>query len=291
MKISITSIATLLLLISVLQIATSQNGNTTVVALDGAREVVAEINGGFGTLYLKRGQGEALVSVREKAREGDVPCGVECTYSVKDGIGYLTVDLNSDDDDDMNAFSCLLNGKSTRTWYISMNDRVPIRFDISLGAGRASLDLTGIHVRAFELDAGAGSVRLSVDKANLEEIEEVSISAGVGSVSSRHLGNLRFRRLDFDGGLGSYRLDCTGALPERTRIKTDVGVGSMIITLPAGFGAKALTSDSWLSSQNLHLFVRHGDNMYSTKNFSQSRKKVLLDLQSGVGSVSVRWAK
>jgi hypothetical protein len=210
---------------------------------------------------------------------------------VKDGVGYLTVDLNSDDDDDMNALSCLLNGRSTRRWYISMNDNVPIRFDVSLGAGRASLDLTGIHVREFKLDAGAGSVRLSVDKANREEIEEVSISAGVGSVSSRHLGNLRFRRLEFDGGLGSYRLDCTGALPERARINTDVGVGSMIITLPEGFGAKALTSDSWLSSQNMHLFVRHGDNMYSTKNFSQSSRKVILDLQSGVGSVSVRWAK
>jgi hypothetical protein len=191
MNISKTSVTTIIILVTMLQLVVAQNEKTTVVALEGAREVVAEINGGFGTLYLKRGGGEALVTVMEKMKNGEDNCGVECTYVVKDGVGYLTVDLNSDDDDDMNALSCLLNGRSTRRWYISMNDNVPIRFDVSLGAGRASLDLTGIHVREFKLDAGAGSVRLSVDKANREEIEEVSISAGVGSVSSRHLGNLR----------------------------------------------------------------------------------------------------
>lgn len=271
--------------------AASQEGRTRTVDLNGAREIVATVNGGFGTLYLKRGAGEALVRIREKNEDEEESSNVEVSYYIEDGVGYLTLDLNTDGDEEMNALACLLQGNSSRTWFVEMNDQVPIRFEVTLGAGRASLDLTDLHVRALSLDAGAGSVRLSVDKPNREIVNNVSISAGVGSVHTRHLGNLRFKTLDFDGGLGSYRLDCTGALPARAKIRSDVGVGSMVITLPRGVGAKAMTSDHWLSSQKMYHFVRRSDNVYSTKDFSRSERKVLLDLQSGVGSVSVRWAR
>lgn len=269
--------------------AVAQDGFTRSVSLEGAREVVATINGGFGTLYLKRGRGNALLQMKEKITEEGAPSDVQVEYYVEDGIGYLTLDLNTDGDEDMNALACLLQGRDSRTWYVHMNDRVPIRFNVTLGAGKASLDLTGLHVRDFRLDAGAGSVRMSVDRPNREIIDKVSISAGVGSVQTRHLGNLRFRHLEFDGGLGSYKLDCTGALPSRTRISSDIGVGSMVITLPDGVGAKAMTNDNWLSSENMYRFVQRSDNVYATENFSRSSRKVLLNLQSGLGSVSVRW--
>jgi hypothetical protein len=269
----------------------AQDGTTRSVSLEGAREVVATINGGFGTLYLKRGRGNALLQIKEKNGEEPGLSNVHVEYEVEDGIGYLTLDLNTDGDDDMNALACLLQGKDSRTWYVSISDRVPVDFDVTLGAGRASLDLTGLHVKGLRLDAGAGTVRMSVDRPNRQIIDKVSISAGIGSVQTRHLGNLRFRQLEFDGGLGSYRLDCTGALPARTRISSDVGVGSMIITLPEGVGAKALTSDHWLSSESMYRFVQRSDNVYATENFAGSSRKVLLDLQSGVGSISVRWAR
>ncbi len=269
----------------------AQDGVTHSVSLDGAREVVATINGGFGNLYLKRGRGNALLQVREKNEEETEGSSVQIEYRVEDGVGYLTLDLNTDGEDDMNALACLLQGKGSRTWYVYVNDRVPVDFDVTLGAGRASLDLTGLHVRGLHLDTGAGSVRMSVDRPNREIIDRVSISAGIGSVQTRHLGNLRFRNLEFDGGLGSYRLDCTGALHARARISSDVGVGSLVITLPEGVGAKALTSDHWLSSESMYRFVQRSDNVYATEGFAGSSRKVLLDLQSGMGSVSVRWAR
>ncbi|MDT8322480.1 MAG: hypothetical protein RRA94_00100 [Bacteroidota bacterium] len=269
----------------------AQEAFTRTVSLDGAREVVATINGGFGTLYLKRGRGNALLQIREKNGENAKASDIQVDYHVEDGIGYLTLDINTEGAEDMNALACLLQGRDSRTWYVHMNDRVPIEFDVTLGAGRASLDLTGLHVKGLRLDAGAGSVRMSVDRPNRQIIDKVSISAGVGSVQTRHLGNLRFRQLEFEGGLGSYKLDCTGALPSRTRISSDVGVGSMVITLPEGVGAKAMTSDHLLSSESMYRFVRRSDNIYATENFSSSSRKVLLDLQSGVGSISVRWAR
>ena len=283
-----------IVMMMVLQVAFAQHGGTIVVEREGAREVVARINAGFGTLYLKRGDGDALARVREKLDDDEDEqhdTTFDVSYHVENGVGYLTLDLNGEDGDDMNALACLFEGSASRTWYVYLNDDVPIRFDLTLGAGRAAVDLTDLRVRAFKMEAGAATVRMSVDKPNDEQIDRVSISAGVGSVSTRRLGNLRFRRLDFEGGMGSYRLDCTGALPDRSKIYSDVGVGSMIITLPEGVGAKARTDEHFLNSQKMYRFIRHSDNVYTTQNFSSSNRKVLLDLQSGVGSVAVRWAK
>ncbi|MBE0643952.1 MAG: hypothetical protein IH600_07720 [Bacteroidetes bacterium] len=279
-------------LLSVGGMVTAQTPIVKQVALGEAREVVAEINGGFGTLYLKHGSGDELLTLREKRKnnEGD-DADVDIEYHVEDGIGYLTVDLGTEGADDMNALACLLKGKNSRTWYLTISDRVPIRFDVTLGAGKALIDLTDLHVREFNLDAGAGSVRLKMDKPNREVIGRVGLSAGVGSLRAEHIGNLRFQVLDFEGGLGEYHLDCTGELPDNARIITDVGVGSLTIVLPEGVGAKAMTDDNWFSSRKMYRFIRKNDELYMTPDYDKSSRRVSLDLQSGLGTVAVRWAK
>ena len=289
--ITIRSISTVLAMFLVTASAFAQPALRRVVALDGAREVVAEINGGYGTLYLKRGSGEDLLTIREKQKDDDDDTNIEVDYYIEDGIGYLTVDLGTEGADDMNALACLMKGSSSRTWYLSISDRVPVRFDITLGAGRASLDLTGVHVRAFHLDAGAGSVRLKANSPNREEIGTMTVSAGVGSLRAEKLGNLRFNVLDFEGGLGEYVLDCTGDLPDRARIHTDVGVGSLTVVLPKGIAAKAVTDDNFLSSRKLYGFVRKTDETYVSRDYGTASRHVRLDLQSGLGSIAVRWGK
>lgn len=282
---------TFLLTLFAVQGLLAQEGETTRVNLEGAREVVAEINGGFGTLYLKRGSGSSLMTLREKYEDEPPEKAVRVDYHVRNGVGYLTVDLGHEDGDDMNALSCLFGGSDSRTWYMTISDRVPVRFDVSLGAGKAALNLTGIHVRGLKLEAGAGSVLMKVEQPNPEDIGEITISAGVGSVKAHRLGNLRFHSLDFDGGIGEYHLDCSGALPDGARIKTDVGVGSLVVVLPYGVGARAITSDHILNSTKMYRFVRQADETYTTENYAKSKRRVLLDLDSGLGSVSVRWAK
>lgn len=262
------------------------------VSLGNVREVVAEINGGFGTLYLKRGSGDDLLTLKEtRKKEHDDEAEIEVDYHIEDEVGYLTVEMGTNGESDMNALACLLKGSTSRTWYITISDRVPIRFNITVGAGQASIDLTEIHVREFTLDAGAGSVRLKMDKPNREEIGTVAIAAGVGSLRAEHLGNLRFQRLDFEGGIGEYVLDCSGDLPDNAIISTDVGIGSLTIVLPNGIGAKATTDENWFSSRKMNRFIRKNDALYITPDYNKSPRRVLLNLQSGLGSVDVRWTK
>lgn len=280
------SIIAALLLVPLLQ---AQDGHKRTLDLQGATEVVADINGGIGTLNLKRGSGNALMTLREEREDNNTRRDFSVDYYVRDGIGYLTLDLGNQDGDDMNALECLFRGTDSRTWYVTLSDRVPIRFDISLGAGTASLDLTGIHVRELAIDAGAGSVRLRVDRPNRQSIGKVTFSAGVGSVKTRGLGNLRFSALDFDGGIGEYILDCSGALPDGARIKTDIGVGSLKLALPAGVAAKAIASDNPLSSTKMYRFVQHDNDVYTTTNYESNNRRVYLNLEAGLGSVSVHW--
>jgi hypothetical protein len=292
MKSHIPYIVSALLFVLFLPPLNAQDGNVTKVSLGNVREIVVDIDGGFGSLYLKRDSNAALFTLREKKHaDNDEDYTSSTDYYIEDGIGYLTVDLTGNDDGDMNALACLMQGQDSRVWYATISDRIPIRFDITLGAGKASIDLTGIHVREFSLDAGAGSVRINVDKANREEIRTVSITAGVGSVTTRNLGNLRFRSLDFEGGVGTYKLDCSGALTKKTSIRTDVGIGSLTLILPEGVGAKARTSEHFLSSAKMYRFIQQSDDAYVTSNYKKSNRRVLLNLQSGIGSVSVRWAK
>lgn len=292
MKHTVIILFSALLLLAPLGKTAAQDGYSTKLALGDVQEIVVEIEAGFGSLYLKRGSKPALFTLKEKEHEEtDEYRQPAMEYYIEDGIGYLTVDLTDGDNGDMNALACLFQGEQSRVWYATISDRIPVRFDITLGAGTANLNLTGIHVREFSLEAGAGTVRINVDKANREEIEEVTISAGVGSVSTKRLGNLRFRTLDFEGGMGKYRLDCSGALPRKSRIYTDVGVGSLTLVLPKGVGAKALTNDHFLSSTKMYRFVQHSDDVYITPDYKKSKRRVLLDLQSGVGSVAVRWER
>lgn len=267
----------------------AQEGYRTSVDLQGATRIVADINGGIGTLYLKRESGNTLMTLREKRKEDEQRSDVTVDYDIRDGVGYLTMDLGNQDGDDMNALACLFRGKDSRTWYVSISDRVPIDFDISLGAGKASLDLTGIHVRGLVIDAGAGSVRARVDRPNRQSIGKVKFSAGVGSVKTRSLGNLRFSALDFDGGIGEYELDCSGALPDGARINTDIGVGTLKIALPKGVAARAVIGDNPLNSTKMYRFVRQNGNVYTTTDYESNSRRVYLNIEAGLGSVSVHW--
>ena len=283
---------TLLLAVLASGVLNAQDHTFRQVALGGATEVVAKINGGYGTVHLRRGSGPMLLSVREvNAGKGDSRSDLRVDYHVEDGIGYLTVDMGNEGHDDMNALACLFNGRSEQTWHVTLAGDIPIRLDMTMGAGRATLDLTDIFLRDFHLDTGAGSVRLKADRPNREEIGHVTISAGVGSLRAERIGNLRFDELTFEGGIGKYLIDCSGALPDNAKIVSDVGVGSLTILLPNGMGAKAVTNDNWLSSRKMYGFVRKNDVTFCTPDYERNDRRMFLDVRSGLGTVAVRRVK
>lgn len=280
-----------ILFLSFLSPAPAQEKLVSRVPLGEKRLVVIEIEGAAGTITLKKNPSEDLfVVTRVAAKREDSDPMAKVSYRESDGVGYLTVNLGEEGKKNVDALASLLSGASGRTWNLLVSDRVPVALSFKLGAGNAKLDLTGIRMQSLSIDAGAGSIRVYVDNPNPEMAKHVSLSAGVGSIESRKLGNLRFQELDIEGGLGSYKLDCRGDLRDGARIRTDIGLGSMMVLLPTEVGARAIAQKRWYNSTSLSRFIRDSDDSYSTPNYETAAKRVHLNLESGLGSVSVRWA-
>ncbi len=262
-------------------------------ALTGETAMIVRIEGGMGSLHVRRGASNTAFSLVQLSGESD-DARPSVRYNIKDDKGVLTVELNVNENEDGDGLAELLHlfkGKHGGTWRLELTDRVPIDFRMEFGAGEAALDLTGLVLAGLRLETGASSLRIRSAEPNTARIGTVSITAGLGSIESESLGNLNFDRMRFEGGLGSYELDLSGALRDGAQIRAEVGLGSLDILVPAQVGILAYCEDNFLSSSDLHRFVRLEDDVYASPNYKQSSRKVKMNLESGLGSVSVRVKK
>ena len=242
------------------------------VPLSGESTMLVRIEGGMGTLLVRRGASNTAFSLVQISREADEAVPM-VQYNVKDNKGVLTVELNGNENEDGDGLAQLLHifkGKHGGSWRLELTDRVPIDFRMEFGAGEATLDLTGLVMTGLRLETGASSLRIRSSEPNTGRIGTVSITAGLGSIESESLGNLNFDRMRFEGGLGSYELDLSGALRDGAQIRAEVGLGSLDILVPMQVGILAFCEDNFLSSSDLHRFVRVDDDVYASPNYKQS---------------------
>jgi hypothetical protein len=75
-----------------------------------------------------------------------------------------------------------LRKKYTLVWDLAFTGQIPLDMYISLGAGEAELDTSGLNLSAFELDMGAGEATLILPE-QIERDLEVSIQGGVGQLN------------------------------------------------------------------------------------------------------------
>lgn len=261
--------------------------NRTGSILTTEQSMRVKIIGGYGNVFLRACGNDQAFTIEERGNSNDPT--FHASYKLRGEAGILVIRLAKDDDID--ALSCLLSTKKEKTWMIELTDRVPMDLDVSLGAGEADLDLTGLRLRNLKLETGAGTTSIRVDEPNRERIKSVVLSAGVGTCRTQGLGNLQFESLNFDGGIGTYILDCSGALLNESRLNADIGLGSLVIFLPDGIGARAHCDDSWFSSTSLNNFKKKKGSKYETVNYETVGTRLNMDINSGIGSVDVQWKK
>lgn len=284
-----------LLILSLAALQAQQRGNreANITVEDRMR---VEIRGAHGSIVVaKAGAGKAY-SVRFERTDEDAVDDAVVSYRIENGTGYLRIVLDGEydeDDDDISigieSLGTLFQDNDDRRYRVELSDKVPIDFSFKFGAGEARLDFTDMMLTGLNMEAGASSIRMKMLSENPEIMHLMKISAGMGSIRSERLGNFNFERFDFEGGLGSYKLDFTGALRDGARISTEIGLGSLELCLPEGVGARAYNSDSFLSSCSLQKFNRTNGSRYESVDYRKARKRVVLDLNSGLGSVAVKW--
>ena len=175
-------------------------------------------------------------------------------------------------------------------WRLLFSHQTPLDLSIELGAAQADLDLTGVPLRRLRVACGVGETRLRLSRPTDERGADVEVRAGVSAFAGTGLGNLRFRRFSFEGGVGRFALDFRGAPPEPGAEATlRVGVGRLTVVLPAGAPLVVVAPSGRLSSVDLPAgLVTLGQGRYATPGADRDPEAFTVRIASGPGRVRVR---
>jgi hypothetical protein len=271
----------------------AQNAKTRHAVYSGEQALRVSVEGGYGTVHIRRTTGDKVYVFTEKG-DADAPLNASVKYKTASGKGYLKIELNTREDEDedfIESLACLVKGHASGNYYLDLTDRIPIDLAFELGAGEARLDLTGLKITGMNLETGASDMHVITREQNTVPMRTATISAGVGNVKAEGLGFLNFEHLTFEGGLGSCHLDLSGEMRNDASVSAEIGMGSLIIVLPKDLGVRMKSNDSFLSRTNYHRFIRMNDDTYETPAYLGATRRISMNINSGIGSVSVKWKR
>jgi len=258
------------------------------------KEVRVKVESSFGTVICSKGSSDKIVVFDLKTDDDRRP-DVDIDYRVKGEIGYLDItpqdegrhsfSLHMGDDDEEKDRDHMESGK----WYLEFTDAVPLSIDAELGAGKGNFDMTGLDVKDFRMSAGASSTNLYFGEPNKSEIEELEVKSGVSKFVGEKLCNANFRRMTFEGGVGSYYLNFEGKLDREVDVKIKIGLGAVTIAIPKEAGARVHYEENWFSNFTIDKdFDEERKGVYVTSNFASAEGKLNIYVESGLGSVKVK---
>ncbi len=175
---------------------------------------------------------------------------------------------------------------STNEWIIGISRRVPLDLEVDTGAGRATLNLTGMNGSA-EIRAGVGDVRLEFG-AGRGTIRQLALRGGVGRFEALGLGNAGAARIEARSGVGEFVLDFSGATRGTTDLEVHGGVGRMLLTVPPGLGVRVRATRGLTRSLRLEGFRQVGDDEYVNRAWATAIAKLDVRASLGVGEFAVQ---
>jgi hypothetical protein len=247
------------------------------------RELTVIVDVSFGTLVFERAPKGMVAVVRYDDREEDRD---RLYVQYEEGTrGKLRIRSKSSS----SVFKDEEHNINDRRIVVQYTDRIPISFDVELGAGRGDLDLSGLKVQELRISTGASDVHMTCSEPNPIAADNVEIESGVSKFTADGLSNLNFRRMSFSGGVGSYRLDFGGELANDADATIDVGLGSIVVDVPEPVHARVRYDDGWFSRFSLSGgFHRTKSGVYETEGYPEAGKRLDIRIDSGLGSVKIR---
>jgi hypothetical protein len=253
------------------------------------KEIKVVLSSSFGNVSIVRGDPGKIVSIESRGSAGDPP-RIAIDYTVRNRVGYLEIGLGQDEDENGGKRGGFNIGSLSRgTWDLHFSDAIPISFDVELGVGRGTFDMTGLQVKDFNLSTGASEVDMSFDQENALEIENMNIESGMSRFDGRNLLNANFKHFRFQGGVGSYTLDFGGSLKTEVEVDVEVGLGFATLIVPREIGARVVYTKNWASKLDCDSdFESITENEYLSDNFYHVSGKINITLDSGLGSIKIR---
>lgn len=149
--------------------------------LEGASRAEVSIDLGVADLTLRSSAGIGGAATSDVVTGTVTPSrGERFEASSRRNGQTLEVDLRSRNDRGWFGFG-RGGGFGGGTWDLTLSERVPIGLEIDTGVGESHLDLRGVQLIGFDLDAGVGNVVLVLPDGNYT----ARIDGGVGTVTLR----------------------------------------------------------------------------------------------------------
>lgn len=253
-------IATLLILIAVVFIATACDGGVRVgdlqtksqtVELGDADSVDVEIQMGAGELDVSGGASELLEAT--------------FTYNVEElnpRASYDNGRLVVEDSDVAEGFGSLLDLDEYRNeWDLKLNEDVPMVMTINLGAGLSHLALGALALTSLNINGGAGDVDVDLT------------------------GSQSLSRFDFEMGAGEVTIDLTGDWQNDLDARLSGGLGEITIRLPGDVGV-SVDVETGIGGVNASGLTKDGD-IYTNDAYGASDVTLRIDIEGGVGQINL----
>ena len=171
---------------------------------------------------------------------------------------------------------------------LKFSNSIPMELKVYAGVGNARLSLSGMKLSGVDFEAGVGGAKVSVFEPNAISCDTISLKNGVGSIEAVGLGNLNFRELEFEGGVGGADLDFTGDWKQDATIRIEVGVGGVHLRMPRSLGVRVETAKNFLSGMHLDGFIQSGSDYYS-ENYDSAPIKAFMKVTTGIGAFKITW--
>ena len=253
---------------------------TKTIKHQGEKRLEVIIDIGAGTIDLRRNNTGDILNAEVEYDPDEVRVDIEYDRRKDKGELYLTSErrdkgLDLDEEDNY--------------WYLEFGDKIPISFEIDVGACEAEFDFSGLRIDGLDMDLGASSIDVDFRTLNPERISIIRIDVGASDLEMHGLGNANFEKLSFDGGVGDFTLDFSGDFEHGAYVDIDVGLGSLTVLVPKDAGVQISSESSFLSSVSIDEddFDEVEDDLYESDNFGRVDKELIFKIDVGLGSVEV----
>jgi hypothetical protein len=202
------------------------------VELAGAESVSVSVTLGVGKLRLAGGADSLL----DASFEYNIPDWKPVvSYKVEDGLGRLIVEQPS------RVVGATWPGNVRYEWGLKLNSGVPMELEIDMGVGKSEVDLKGLNLRRFSLEAGVGEGSVDLSGPRPSDLD-ATIKAGVGKLTlvlpadigvrvkaQAGLGHVDAGGLKADGD--AWVNDAWGKTKTSVRIEVEGGIGEVEMRL------------------------------------------------------------
>lgn len=261
---------------------------TTERAID---ENVRKVNARIG---LGAGQFDIVAAKSAPGLVAELIGGCDCeksSYSYAFTPSGEVADLNFSTAMRSNNISDVQGGAND--WKICFSPDIELNLDLDIGAARTIGDFANLALARLDLDVGAADARFDFSSLNKMALKTFKVDAGACKLQIVNIGNSRFEKLEFSGGVGKFLLDFSGEFNYRAEARISVGMGAITIELPSKIGVRLRADRHWLNSIDFSkhklVWVAGQEGVYQTENFDSAAGQLELTLDVGMGSANLEF--